>query len=72
MSETAKRNEKEEPAGGDHLKLLCDFGELNWIFAGSRNIDSFLHKIGIILLSIFPEFEVLIILVTNYIKEQVL
>jgi phosphotransferase system enzyme I (PtsP) len=29
----------------DHFKLLCDFGELNWIFTNSEDIDSFLHKI---------------------------
>ncbi len=29
----------------DHFKMLCDFGELNWIFKDSGDIDSFLHKI---------------------------
>ncbi len=29
----------------DHFKLLCDFGELNWIFTDSNDIDTFLHKI---------------------------
>ena len=29
----------------DHFKLLCDFGELNWIFKETGDIDSFLHKI---------------------------
>jgi phosphotransferase system enzyme I (PtsP) len=34
-----------EFAQTDHFKLLCDFGELNWIFSDSSDIDSFLHKI---------------------------
>ena len=29
----------------DHLKLLCDFGELNWVFTGSKDTQSFLDKI---------------------------
>jgi len=29
----------------DHFKLLCDFGELNWIFTDMQDIDDFLHKI---------------------------
>ena len=29
----------------NHYKLLCDFGELNWIFTDSGDIDSFLYKI---------------------------
>jgi phosphotransferase system enzyme I (PtsP) len=37
----AERNSKTV----DHFKLLCDFGELNWIFKDTGDIDSFLHKI---------------------------
>ena len=29
----------------DHFKLLCDFGELNWIFPDTGDIDTFLHRI---------------------------
>ena len=29
----------------NHYKLLCDFGELNWIFTDSGDIDTFFHKI---------------------------
>lgn len=28
-----------------HMKLLCDIGELSWIFTDSRNLDMFLEKI---------------------------
>lgn len=36
---------KKDSSRVDHFKLLCDFGELNWIFADSNDIDTFLHKI---------------------------
>ncbi len=29
----------------DHMKLLCDFGELSWTFNDSASIESFLQKI---------------------------
>ena len=29
----------------DHFKLLCDFGELSWLFSESADIDSFLHRV---------------------------
>ena len=28
----------------DHIKMLCDIGELTGLFIGSRDIESFLHK----------------------------
>ncbi len=32
----------------DHLKLLCDFGELNWVFTATRDIQGFLDKIVVL------------------------
>jgi len=29
----------------DHIKLLCDIGELSWIFTDSSSIESFLQKV---------------------------
>ena len=29
----------------DHIKLLCDIGELSWIFSDSSSIETFLQKI---------------------------
>lgn len=29
----------------DHIEFLCDIGELNWVFADSTSIDSFLQKV---------------------------
>ncbi len=41
MGSKGKKNSK----AVDHFKLLCDFGELNWIFKETGDIESFLHKI---------------------------
>ena len=32
----------------DHLRLLCDIGELNWIFSDSQSTKAFLQRIVII------------------------
>lgn len=29
----------------DHVKLICDIGELNWVFTDSRSIDTFLERV---------------------------
>ena len=29
----------------EHMKLLCDFSEINWVFADSASIETFLQKI---------------------------
>ena len=29
----------------DHMKLLCDFGEINWVFTDTLSIETFLKKI---------------------------
>lgn len=29
----------------NHLQLLCDFSELNWVFSASRSIDNFFDKL---------------------------
>jgi phosphotransferase system enzyme I (PtsP) len=29
----------------DHLRLLCDIGELNWIFSDSQSTKAFLQRI---------------------------
>ena len=34
----------------NHYRLLCDFGELNWIFTDSGDIDTFLHKIVLLVI----------------------
>ena len=29
----------------NHLKLLCDFSELNWVFSESRSLEKFLGRL---------------------------
>ena len=29
----------------DHVKLLCNFSEISWLFSDSTDIKAFLHKI---------------------------